>query len=1016
MTAPVLAIPGFESRNLDLVAVVDESTSITYRELLRRVNAVRVGLAKRGISPGSPIAIAMGRSVNYIAAMLGAWSAGCYFVPLSARDSKDRIANLVARAGCDVVLYENIVEDLLNVADAFAGDTSGWQTPEVAYGIFTSGTTAQPKLVRIALRSLLHYVRAISDRLEVAPEWRYAYVSPFTADLGYTGLFASLANLGTLHIISDEVARSGSLFERYVQDHCIDFLKITPSHFRALWSSASDRRGVGPGKRLVFGGEQLGKDLVETVVRDAGECRIFNHYGPTEATIGAVAFEIRRDIIPSPIPIGTPLGEMRAFVLDDTLTSVSEGKVGQLHLAGPGLSLDVAHSQGYDAATHRKVDAAVPAMYATGDLVSRDASGILTYVGRIDDQIKINGHRVMPQLLEQDWQRHLNMVLAIVPFENGGAMHLGAVIETTDRSKNLESSVRQRLSEAFLGWEVPSVIRLVERLPLTSNGKVDRAGLLCEIARPDGAQETSNRLIVEQLGAVERDVLHLVESVLPRKPLNLEAGVVENGAHSLVVLKVVARVKQVFSVIIRPDECYAASTVRALVVDIASRIGAAGGPGPQQAQVDRSPVPVHEVGFLPPNEPATVLCILSLEGDIDPLRVRKALHKVIQDNEVFRLDFFKTDGGWFMQPHPEVKLDFEVCTSFQSDDRDRQVNDFIDGLRAHVFSIERGPLMTFKLLRLGAKSWIFGMRNVHILMDSVGRSIFFEQLSKAYREETASRPAAMQTDYLGVVKQYQAWLASDQARAETAYWARDLYGVPPAPRALYPEQPPASNEPRELMREFSESESAALSAVAMASGITLFELYFGLFMCSYSDAAEVSEVTCPITSSIRDWFTEPVIGLLGNRLYVRARFSDAAPRCTEDIRVVIDALRRARLHAKLHYTKMEEGLSAADLKSLQSCNHIGFHSLYNSASGLSLDGVEVGSVDVPIGRLSRVNFYMNFTARNHILKVVCPAQFSFAFIRRLFGDLISRTQNLAENQLSISPIAAPASGAAEPGR
>src|SRR6185369_4197454 len=261
----------------------------------------------------------------------------------------------------------------------------------LAYVIFTSGSTGRPKGVAVEQRQIVNYLNAITEKLDLPARSSFAMVSTIAADLGNTVLFPALCKGGTLHLIDEERSSDPNGLAEYFRRHQIDCLKIVPSHLSAMLSAANPK-DILPRRRLVLGGEGCPWSLAETIARLSPECLVFNHYGPTEATVGATTYRVSGDTserVSETAPLGGPLANVQTYILDEALRPVPVGATGELHIGGAGLA------RGYinrACATAEKFipnpfSASGERLYKTGDRARYLSDGRIEFLGRIDNQV-----------------------------------------------------------------------------------------------------------------------------------------------------------------------------------------------------------------------------------------------------------------------------------------------------------------------------------------------------------------------------------------------------------------------------------------------------------------------------------------------------------------------------------------------------------------------------------------------------------------------------------------------------
>ncbi|MEV8548135.1 amino acid adenylation domain-containing protein [Streptomyces sp. NPDC051572] len=355
---------------------------------------------------------------------------------------------------------------------------------QLAYVIYTSGSTGRPKGVAVTHGSLANYVGSVPARVGFGGVGgRYAVLQGQATDLGNTVVFASLTTGGELHLLPEEAVTDPVAVATYLAEHRIDCLKAVPSHLAVL-SAAGGAASVLPARSLVLGGEAASPGLVGELLAAADECEVFNHYGPTETTIGVATTRLTPELVAQGVvPVGTPVANTRFYVLDGGLQPVAPGVVGELYVAGAQLA------RGYlnrFALTAERFVACpfIPGerMYRTGDRVRWTADGQLVFVGRADEQVKVRGFRVEPGEVQAVLSAHRQVAQVAVTAreDTPGDVRLIAYIVAADEDTDtteLATMVREFAVSRLPEHMVPSAVVVLDALPLTGNGKLDRKAL-----------------------------------------------------------------------------------------------------------------------------------------------------------------------------------------------------------------------------------------------------------------------------------------------------------------------------------------------------------------------------------------------------------------------------------------------------------------------------------------------------------------------------------------------------------
>jgi amino acid adenylation domain-containing protein len=557
-------------RTPDALALRFERQALSYRVLDQRASWLARHLARLGAGPDMPVGLLAERSPELLIGILGILKAGGAYLPIDPSYPGERIAFMCADARLRLVLTQSALAAKLPAGPrAVALDMLEWLECEeegpaldvrpehLAYVIYTSGSTGCPKGVGIEHRNIVHYVRDIVERLRLEPGMNYATVSTIAADLGHTVIYPALATGGCLHIVSQERAQSPVLLAEYFARERIDVLKIVPSHLAALQAGRHPGE-VMPRRRLILGGEASRLAWVEQLRSLASrslapDFEIHNHYGPTETTVGVLTYALGAAAPSTPsgtLPLGQPLPHSRAYVLDADGRPVPAGEKGELFIGGAGVG------RGYLDRPELTAERFVPdpfspepgaRMYRTGDLARRLPDGNLEFCGRVDHQVKLHGYRVELGEIEAALRDHESVQEAVVILReevSGGGRLVACVVPKDSRAAASPAAWREFLRERLPQYMLPSAFALMERLPLTANGKVDRQALaaasldVAEGAGADGAPES----------ATQRALAAIWSELLNTKRIGIHDDVFDLGAHSLVAMKALARIRDAFDV------------------------------------------------------------------------------------------------------------------------------------------------------------------------------------------------------------------------------------------------------------------------------------------------------------------------------------------------------------------------------------------------------------------------------------------------------------------------------------
>jgi amino acid adenylation domain-containing protein len=561
-------------RTPDRVALRFEQQRLTYGELDHRASQLAQHLRRLEVGPDVLVGLFVERSLEMVVGILGVLKAGAAYLPIDTSYPQERLAFMCADANVRLLLtHSSLLAKLPTGAtqvvrlDEFDWNGSEGATqsyvrvhPEhLAYVIYTSGSTGRPKGVCIEHRNIVNYVLGIVERLQLEPGMTHATVSTIAADLGNTVIFPALVTGGCLHIISQERAESQAMLSDYFSRERIDVLKIVPSHLAALQSGQHPEQ-VMPRKRLILGGEASRLDWIERLRALSPECEIYNHYGPTETTVGVLAYHVDTQLPNTrsgTLPLGRPLPNSRIYLLDGEGRSVPIGDQGELYIGGCGVA------RGYLNRPDLTAEKFVPdpfspdpraRLYRTGDLGRCLPDGSIEFCGRIDYQVKLHGYRVELGEIEGALREHGSVQDAVVlarQDESGDKQMVAYVIASQANQPPSVSeqvltptTLREYLKGRLPHYMVPSAFVLMARFPLTSNGKIDRQAL----ADFSIASKEPSHDFVRPRTETEKALAVIWAELLKVENIGINDDVFDLGAHSLMAMKALTQIRDVFEV------------------------------------------------------------------------------------------------------------------------------------------------------------------------------------------------------------------------------------------------------------------------------------------------------------------------------------------------------------------------------------------------------------------------------------------------------------------------------------
>jgi amino acid adenylation domain-containing protein len=576
--------------NPDAVAIVSEEGELTFSAFLTRAQEIAAALRRRGAGPGTVVGLAVKRSPAAVVAMLGILITGGVYVPLELRDSPAHLLHRQVRASamsiilcdqpfqakdwaqpwwrdCELLTIAQLENELLPAGSDFSPANSSASDP--AYIMFTSGSSGQPKGVLVPHRGIVRLVSA-QQYLNFGPEETLLLHSPLGFDASTLEIWGSLLHGGKL-VIAPPNPLAVNDYERLIVCFGVTTLWLSASVFHLIADHAPQTFATL--RQLVVGGDVVSPQRVERMLRIHPDLKIVNGYGPTENTTFTTCYRVPHDYAAQGnLPIGKAIQGTRVYVLDSNRHPVSDGEAGELAAGGDGVALGYVDAP--EATSARFVPdpfSGDPAdrLYITGDRVRMRSDGNFEFLGRLDQEVKIAGHRVDVKELEEVLAAHPAVQQAVVAVvsEDSQERRLYGFVQLQQRLSGAAAMLKEYLSGRVQRFAVPSQVLVVEEIPLNANGKVDRQRLLKlvngvetaaqgqrqrgEVTSPESENESS----VDAVWNVWRKLLQ-------RDDIGLDENFFDAGGSSLLLMELHIELNRRFPGKLTLMDLFAATTVR----------------------------------------------------------------------------------------------------------------------------------------------------------------------------------------------------------------------------------------------------------------------------------------------------------------------------------------------------------------------------------------------------------------------------------------------------------------------
>jgi amino acid adenylation domain-containing protein len=553
------------SQHPDSVAVVFEDRQLTYRELNQRANQVANFLRKRGVGPDVLVGVCLERCPEVLVALLGIWKAGGAYVPLDPAYPADRLSFMVKDSAAKVLLTDSkhkplfasaagetfcMDSDWPTIAKESSGNLQPVSTPSnLAYVMYTSGSTGTPKGVMVLQSGLVNYLTWAIKTYSVQTGGSIPVHTSTSFDLTVTGLYPPLLVGGRVEILPEDVGGQ-SLVKALKKGRDRSLVKITPAHLELLNQQIRPEEAAGSTKVFVIGGENLVAESLALWRKSAPATRLINEYGPTETVVGCCTYEVAaNDPATGSVPIGRPIANTQLYILDRYRNPVPVGVTGELYIGGAGVA------RGYLNRPELNKERFIAdqfsgqinsRLYKTGDLGRYRKDGVLEYLGRVDNQVKVRGYRIelgeIEATLASD-PRVQSCAVLVREDEPGNKQLVGYVVPREGKAptaEDLQQFVKQKLPE----YMAPSQFVFLDSIPLTTNGKVDRKAL----PAPTYGNVSEGKDFAAPHTETEKAIADIWSKLMKLERIGIHDDFFDFGGHSLMAMKMVSQIEERFGV------------------------------------------------------------------------------------------------------------------------------------------------------------------------------------------------------------------------------------------------------------------------------------------------------------------------------------------------------------------------------------------------------------------------------------------------------------------------------------
>ncbi|BAU88123.1 CDA peptide synthetase I [Streptomyces laurentii] len=901
-------------------AVHCQGETLTYAELDTSANQLARRLRSLGVGRDVMVGVSLERSLDMVVAVLAVLKAGGAYVPIDPKLPADRLAFVIEDAALPVLITQSSVapglprcsattlcvdelraELATEPAGPLAVDVGG---ADLAYAVYTSGSTGRPKGVQVPHHALRNFLHAMKQWPGIDPDDSLVAVTTLSFDIAALELLLPLVEGARVVLATRDVATDGKRLADEMAATGATMMQATPSTWRMLLDAGWSGR---PGLRGLICGEALPPDLARRLLAKGVD--LWNLYGPSETTVHSLGTRITDDTI----TIGRPIANTEVYILDPEGRPVPSGVPGELCIGGSGLARGYTNRP--DLTAQQFVSNPFPSdfadrLYRTGDLVRRRVDGRIDYLGRLDHQVKLRGYRIELGEIESVLmcQEQVKGAVVVVREDQPGDQRLVAYVvpgSDSPTADELRRTLRTALAEKLPDYMVPSAFVLLDALPLTPSGKMDRGAL----PAPEGQETRTAAAYVAPRDAEEQALCTLFAEVLNVPRVGVDDGFFALGGHSLLATRLVARIRGVLGAELPVRALFEKQTVAELAALL--RQGAQD-TRPALTRARRpDPLPLsfaqRRLWFLHqmegPSPTYNLPVVLRLTGALNVAALQAALGDVVARHEALRTVFPDT-GAMACQrilDAEQARPDMNVTEVEPSG-----LDDAVAGVVRHAFDLTQEIPLHAELFSTGDDTHVLAVVVHHIAADGWSLEPLRHDLAVAYR----ARQAGHAPDWAPLPVQY----------ADYALWQRDLLGEQDDPDSIWsrqldywrgaldglperialpvdrPHPAEASHEGDTLTFQWDADLHEGLAKLARGCGVSMFMVLDAAFAVLLSRLGAGQDIPIGVATAGRDdQATENLIGFFANTLVLRTEIS---PRRT--FRELLAAVRDRTFDALAH--------------------------------------------------------------------------------------------------------------------
>ncbi|WP_202704399.1 non-ribosomal peptide synthetase, partial [Flavobacterium sp. UGB4466] len=863
------------AQRANATAVVFEDQKLTYQELDVLSNQFAHFLqSEYHIQAADMVGLELDRNEWFLVSMFGILKLGAVYVPINPEFASEKISFIKEDANCKVSINDSILQTFRQTANRYetSYEVENLQPDSAVYVMYTSGSTGVPKGVVIEQKSIVRLVKN-TNYIDISENDRILGLSNFSFDGATFDIYMPLLNGGTLVIAAKDIFLDLDKFDALIESEKIDSFFLTTAFFNTLVDSKLN--SLKKLKCILFGGEQVSVKHVAKFKELYPEVNLHHVYGPTENTTFSTYYEIKEvRKNQRTIPIGAPIANSTAYILDNHNALVPIGVSGEICVGGDGLAKEYLN-QGVLTEEKFIAHPFIPGklIYKTGDIGKWLPDGNIEFIGRKDNQVKIRGHRIELGEVENALlkQSEIEDALVLALENKNGEKEIVAYVVTSENYNVV--TLRKALKEIISDYMIPSYFIQLESFPLNSNGKVDKKALPA-VNSSDFVQQE----YVAPVTKVEELLVEIWQDLLKIERVGVTDVFFELGGHSLLAVRLLSAIKNALNVSVTVSDIFNNSTISALASFIESKDNTAALPLvtkqelPADIPLSYAQERLWFIDKLKGSEHYHMPVLLNLKGDLKIDFLSQALKTIVERHETLRTFFVEKEGVAYQAVQSSDRWELNIVSGILDSKK------FIAEEINQPFDLSKDYMLRATIIKVSDEEHILVLVRHHIATDGWSESLIVKEFKELYASYASGREAdlpALSFQYTDYSVWQRSELSGDVLAKKLDYWEAKLGDV--APSALptdYLRPAVQSNRGDFIGLKLDSDRSEALRTYAKEQGVTLFMLLSSIYkvlLYRYSGQSDICIGTTVANRPQQE--LESMIGFFVNTLALRSDLS-----------------------------------------------------------------------------------------------------------------------------------------------